>query len=92
MLCYLPLAEGVQAGQNLGVLVVVQADAAHQELLVYLTHHWAGAPGFVLRHGGGLLEPRTTEALNLEGGTHKRSLSGPGTLRTLDPAGARSQS
>lgn len=45
---------------------MIQADAADQELLVYLTHHWAGAPGLVLRHGGGHLEPRTTKALNLQ--------------------------
>ena len=39
----LPLAECVQAGQDFGVVVVVQADAAHQELLVYLPHHWTAA-------------------------------------------------
>lgn len=55
--CCLPLAEGVQAGQDLGVAVVIQTDAADQELLVYLTHHWAGAPSLVLGHGRGHLNP-----------------------------------
>lgn len=49
--CAVPLAEGVQAGQHFGVVVVVQADAAHQELLVDLPHHRAGAPGLTLGHG-----------------------------------------
>lgn len=66
--CWLPLAEGVQAGQDLGVAVVIQTDAANQKLLVYLTHHWAGAPVLVLRHGGGHSELRTTKSLNLRGG------------------------
>lgn len=46
-----PLAEGVQAGQNLRVVVVLQANAAHQELLVYLSHHRAGAARLPLGHG-----------------------------------------
>ena len=45
------LAEGVQAGQHLGVVVVVQADAADQELLVYLPHHRAGTATLALSHG-----------------------------------------
>jgi len=40
----------VQAGQDFGVVVVLQTDAAHQELLVYLTHHRAGAAAFPLSH------------------------------------------
>lgn len=39
----LPLAERVQAGQNFGIVVVVQADTANQELLVYLPDHWTAA-------------------------------------------------
>lgn len=61
--CRLPLAESVQAGQDLGVAVVIQTDAADQELLVYLTHHWAGAPSLVLRHGRGHLNPRAAANL-----------------------------
>lgn len=45
-----PLAEGVQAGQHLGVAVAVEADAADQELLVNLPHHRAG--GLMAGHGG----------------------------------------
>lgn len=56
----------MEAGQDLGDAVVIQADAADQELLVYLTHHWAGASRLMLGHGGGHLEPRTTKALNLQ--------------------------
>lgn len=56
----------MEAGQDLRGAVVIQADAADQELLVYLTHHWAGASRLMLRHGGGHLEPRTTKALNLQ--------------------------
>lgn len=55
----------METGQDLGGAVVIQADAADQELLVYLTHHWAGASRLMLGHGGGHLEPRTTTALNL---------------------------
>ena len=46
-----PLAEGVQAGQYFWVVVVVEADAAHQELLVDLPHHRTGAPSLTLGHG-----------------------------------------
>ena len=45
------LAEGVEAGQNLWVVVVVQADAADQKLLVYLPHHRAGTATLALSHG-----------------------------------------
>ena len=45
------LAEGVEAGQDLGVVVMVQADAADQELLVYLPDHRAGTATLVLSHG-----------------------------------------
>lgn len=41
----------MQAGQHFGVVVVVQADAAHQELLVDLPHYGAGVAGLVLGHG-----------------------------------------
>lgn len=47
----LPLAEGVQAGQDFGVVVVVKTDTTHQELLVYLADHWTCAAGLKLRHG-----------------------------------------
>ncbi len=40
----------MQAGQDFGIVVVLQTDAAHQELLVYLTHHRAGAAAFPLSH------------------------------------------
>ena len=39
---FIPLAEGVQAGQHFGQVVALQADAADQELLVDLSHHWTG--------------------------------------------------
>lgn len=45
-----PLAEGVQAGQDFGVVVVLQTNAADQELLVYLSHHRAGAARLPLSH------------------------------------------
>lgn len=64
--CQLPLAEGVQTGQDLGVAVVIQTDTADEKLLVYLTHHWAGAPSLMLCHGRGHLKPRTATALNLQ--------------------------
>ncbi len=44
------LTEGVQAGQDLGVVIMVQANAADQELLVYLPDHRAGAAGLTLGH------------------------------------------
>lgn len=46
-----PLAEGVQAGQNFRIVVVLQTNAADQELLVYLSHHRAGAARLPLSHG-----------------------------------------
>lgn len=49
------LTEGVQAGQHFGVVITVEADAADQELLVYLPDHRAGAAGLKLRHGDGHL-------------------------------------
>lgn len=44
------LTESVQAGQDLGVVIVVQTNAADQELLVYLPDHRAGAAGLTLGH------------------------------------------
>lgn len=44
------LTEGVQARQNLGVVIMVQTDAADEELLVNLPHHRAGAAGLTLGH------------------------------------------
>lgn len=44
------LTERMQAGQNLGVVIPVQTDAADQELLVYLPDHGAGAAGLTLSH------------------------------------------
>lgn len=46
----LPLAEGVETGQDFRIVIVLQTDAAHQELLVYLTHHRAGAAALPLSH------------------------------------------
>lgn len=62
----LPFTERVQTRQDLGVAVVIQADAADQELFVYLTHHRAGAPSLALCHGRGHLEPRTMTAVHLQ--------------------------
>ena len=59
-------AEGVQAGQDLGVVIVIQADAADQELFVYLTHHRAGAPRLTLCHGNRHPKPRTATPANLQ--------------------------
>lgn len=52
-LCYdtVPLAEGVQTGQDLRVVIVLQTNTADQELLVYLSHHRAGAARLPLSHG-----------------------------------------
>lgn len=47
------LTEGVQTGQDLGVVIVVQTNAADQKLLIYLPDHWAAAGGLTLSHGGG---------------------------------------
>ena len=41
----------MQAGQDLWVVIMVQTDAADQELLVYLPDHRAGAAGLTLGHG-----------------------------------------
>ena len=58
----------MQAGQDLGVVVAVQADAAHQELLVYLPHHGAARSALMLGHGGSTHpEPRGTAARPLQG-------------------------
>lgn len=43
----------MQAGQDLGVVIMVQTNAADQELLVYLPDHGAGAAGLTLGHGDG---------------------------------------
>lgn len=43
----------MQAGQDLGVVIMVQTNAADQELLVYLPDHRAGAAGLTLGHGDG---------------------------------------
>lgn len=45
-----PLTEGVQAGQNFGVLVAVQTYAADQELLVNLADHGTGKSGAFTGH------------------------------------------
>ena len=58
----------MEAGQDLGVVVAVQADAAHQELLVYLPHHGAATAALVLGHGGSAHpELRGTAARTLQG-------------------------
>lgn len=43
----------MQAGQDLGVVIMVQTNAADQELLVYLPDHRAGAAGLTLSHSDG---------------------------------------
>lgn len=53
MIKALLLTEGVQAGQDLGVVIMVQTDAADQELLVYLPDHGAGAACLTLGHSDG---------------------------------------
>lgn len=45
-----PLTEGVQAGQDFGVLVAVQTYAADQELLVNLADHGTGNSGAFTGH------------------------------------------
>lgn len=40
----------MQAGKDLGVVIMVQTDAADQELLVYLPDHRAGAASLTLSH------------------------------------------
>lgn len=46
----LPLAESVQTGQDLGVLVPFQAYTADQKLLVNLAHHRTGDAGTLTGH------------------------------------------
>lgn len=50
MIQSLLLTEGVQAGQHLRVVIMVQTDAADQELLVDLPDHGAGAASLTLSH------------------------------------------
>lgn len=59
------LTERMQAGQHLWVVVTVEADAADQELLVYLPDHGAGAAVLTLSHRDGHREG-TQEPLNLQ--------------------------
>lgn len=47
------LTERVQTGQDFGVVIVVQTNAADQKLLVYLPDHRAAAGGLTFGHGGG---------------------------------------
>lgn len=47
------LTEGVQAGQDLWVVIMVQTDAADQELFIYLPNHRAGAACLTFSHGDG---------------------------------------
>ena len=51
-------------------MVVIQADAAHQELLVDLPHDGAAVAGFVLGHGERHSQsvPAAQAPVNLEGG------------------------
>lgn len=56
----------MQTGQDLGVVIMVQTDAADQELLVDLPDHGAGAAGLTLGHGDG----------------HSEAAQGPLTLHT----------
>jgi hypothetical protein len=46
----LPLAESVQTGEDLGVLVPFQAYTADQKLLVDLAHHRTGDAGALTGH------------------------------------------
>lgn len=90
----------MQTGQDLGVAVVIQTDTADQKLLVYLTHHWAGAPSLMLCHGRGHLKPQTATALNLQRDKDKeiedlkKFFSGrhPQILRKLITSATRNQS
>ena len=71
----LPFSEGVQARQDLGVVVVVQTDAADQELLVYLPDHGAGAGLVTHRHGNRHPRSETPSvgtSVNLEGRERER--------------------
>lgn len=54
----------MQAGQDLGVVIMVQTNAADQELFVYLPDHGAGAAGLALSHSDGHSH-RTQGPLNL---------------------------
>lgn len=59
----------MQAGQDFGIVVVVQTDAAHQELLVYLPHHGTAATvALVLGHDRlhSWEEPDSWPPLNLD--------------------------
>lgn len=69
-----PLTKGMQARQNLGASVAIQADAAHQELLVHRLDLWARAV-LPLRHGAHRRFPPLTAACvqrdgQLQGGPH----------------------
>lgn len=55
VVCSLLLTECVQTGQDFRVVVVVQTNAAHQELLVNLPDHRTGA-ALTLSHGNGHLK------------------------------------
>ena len=57
-------------------MIVIQADAADQELLVYLSDHRAGAAGLTLGHNEGHSKDTVAAQvpLNLEGRERKRDL------------------
>lgn len=82
-----PLTEGVQAGQNLGAPVPIQADAAHQELLVHWLDLWARAV-LPLRHGAhGWHLPLTPACVRKDGQYQgsQQTLSPPDPLQSTSP-------
>lgn len=65
----------MQAGKDLRVVIMVQTNAADQELLVYLPDHRAGAAGLTLSHGGGhSYGEQGPLNLHIQGGRNKRRL------------------
>ena len=57
-------------------MVMIQANAADQELLVYLPDHRAGAAGLTLRHSDGHSKTGTRGPLSLrtQGGRKRRKV------------------
>lgn len=76
-----PLTKGMQARQNLGAPIPVQADAAHQELLVHRLDLWARAV-LPLRHGAhGRFLPLTPACVQRE----RQPQGSPCSLSPPDP-------
>lgn len=65
----------MQAGQDLGVVIMVQTNAADQELLVYLPDDRAGAASLTLSHSDGHSKgAQGTLNLHTQGGRNKRKV------------------